>query len=124
MDVPRPRGKRFTTDGQGEGGSISLVVYKDFLDKEGTPQLHGMDITPYFSKKFWKREIPVWQHLSVGESLGQAKLEGAKRKPRRQANPPRQRLNRPAKPNPPPKRRTTARLRPSATCSKAYSWAR
>ncbi|WP_246598926.1 multicopper oxidase domain-containing protein [Methylogaea oryzae] len=68
----------FTTDGQGEGGSISLVVYKDFLDKEGTPQLHGMDITPYFSKKFWKREIPVWQHLSVGESLGQAKLEGAK----------------------------------------------
>ncbi|TAN46673.1 MAG: copper oxidase [Methylococcaceae bacterium] len=68
----------FTTNGQGEGGSISLLVYKGYADAAGTPELHGMDVSPYFSKKFWKREIPVWQHLSVGESLGMPKMEGVK----------------------------------------------
>ncbi|QFY42631.1 multicopper oxidase domain-containing protein [Candidatus Methylospira mobilis] len=54
--------RAFTTDGQGEGGSISLVVYKDFIDDKGTPKTHGMDLSPYFTKQFWERKLPVWQN--------------------------------------------------------------
>lgn len=54
--------KAFTTDGMGEGGSISLVAYKEFLDEKGTPKVHGMDLSPYFSKKYWERKVPVWQN--------------------------------------------------------------
>jgi hypothetical protein len=53
--------KTFTTDGMGEGGGISLIVYKDYLDENGTPKTHGMDLKPYFTKEFWQRKIPVWQ---------------------------------------------------------------
>ena len=53
--------KAFTTDGAGEGGSISLIVYKSFLDERGIPKTHGMDLKPYFTKQFWERKIPVWQ---------------------------------------------------------------
>jgi len=56
--------RAFTTDGMGEGGSISLVAYRDYLDDKGTPKTHGMDLSPYFSKKFWQRKIPVWQNLA------------------------------------------------------------
>jgi hypothetical protein len=53
--------KAFTTDGMGEGGSISLVVYKEYLDEKGLPKTHGMDLKPYFTKEFWERKVPVWQ---------------------------------------------------------------
>jgi plastocyanin len=53
--------KAFTTNGMGEGGSISLIVYKSYLDEKGIPKTHGMDLTPYFTKEFWQRKIPVWQ---------------------------------------------------------------
>jgi hypothetical protein len=53
--------KSFTTNGMGEGGSISLIVYKSYLDENGTPKTHGMDLKPYFTKEFWERKIPVWQ---------------------------------------------------------------
>jgi hypothetical protein len=53
--------KTFTTDGMGEGGGISLIVYKNYLDENGTPKTHGMDLKPYFTKEFWQRKIPVWQ---------------------------------------------------------------
>jgi manganese oxidase len=53
--------KAFTTNGQGEGGSISLIAYKQYLDEKGTPKTHGMDLAPYFSKKFWERKLPPWQ---------------------------------------------------------------
>src|SRR5690606_12062703 len=32
--------KAFTTDGVGEGGSISLIVYKSYLDENGMPKTH------------------------------------------------------------------------------------
>jgi hypothetical protein len=54
--------KAFTTNGMGEGGSISLIAYKQYLDDKGTPQVHGMDLSPYFSKQYWERKIPVWQN--------------------------------------------------------------
>ncbi|BBL75086.1 multicopper oxidase domain-containing protein [Methylomagnum ishizawai] len=53
--------KAFTTDGMGEGGSISLVAYNNYLDDNGTPKTHGMDLKPYFTKEYWQRKIPVWQ---------------------------------------------------------------
>jgi len=73
--------KAFTTDGMGEGGSISLIVYKSFLDENGTPKTHGMDLKPYFTKKYWERKIPVWQDWaddwgSLGEPAAPAVAPG------------------------------------------------
>jgi FtsP/CotA-like multicopper oxidase with cupredoxin domain len=62
--------KAFTTDGMGEGGSISLVAYKDYVDENGTPKSHGMDLKPYFTKEFWERKLPVWQEYMGDGSLG------------------------------------------------------
>ena len=54
--------RAFTTNGQGEGGSISLVAYRDFVDENGVLKVtHTMDLKPYFTKEFWQRKIPVWQ---------------------------------------------------------------
>lgn len=62
--------KAFTTDGVGEGGDISLVVYKGYLDEKGIPATHGMSLEPYFSKDFWKRNYPIWQDYDAWRSLG------------------------------------------------------
>ncbi len=62
--------KSFTTDGVGEGGDISLVVYKDFLDEKGIPKAHGMSLAQYFTKGFWQRNYPVWQDYDAWRSLG------------------------------------------------------
>ncbi len=69
--------KAFTTNGMGEGGSLSLIAYKSFLDEKGTPKTHGMDLSPYFSKKYWERKIPPWQNW--GDDWGSLGLpaEGA-----------------------------------------------
>lgn len=53
--------KTFTTDGMGEGGSISLIAYAGYIDENGAPKTHGMDLKPYFTKEYWQRKIPVWQ---------------------------------------------------------------
>ena len=62
--------KAFTTDGVGEGGDISLVVYKDFIDEKGIPAAHGMSLAPYFSQEFWQRKYPIWQDYDAWKSLG------------------------------------------------------
>ena len=62
--------KAFTTNGMGEGGSISLVAYKDYVDENGTPKSHGMDLKPYFTKEYWERKLPVWQDHMADGSLG------------------------------------------------------
>jgi len=62
--------KSFTTNGTGEGGDISLVVYKDFLDEKGIPKAHGMSLAPYFTKAFWQKNYPVWQDYDAWRSLG------------------------------------------------------
>lgn len=53
--------KSFTTNGMGEGGSISLIAYSNYVDENGTPKAHGMDLKPYFTREYWERKIPVWQ---------------------------------------------------------------
>lgn len=67
--------KSFTTDGVGEGGDISLVVYKDFLDEKGIPKAHGMSLAQYFTKGFWQRNYPVWQDYDAWRSLGLPDLQ-------------------------------------------------
>ncbi|MDD5275312.1 MAG: multicopper oxidase domain-containing protein [Methylovulum sp.] len=67
--------KSFTTDGHGEGGDISLVVYKGFVDEKGIPSAHGMSLAPYFSKSVWKGQYPIWQDYDKWHSLGLPDLQ-------------------------------------------------
>lgn len=62
--------KSFTTNGIGEGGDISLVVYDGFIDDKGIPASHGMSLAPYFTKEFWKGKYPIWQDYDAWQSLG------------------------------------------------------
>jgi hypothetical protein len=62
--------KAFTTNGTGEGGDISLVVYKGFIDERGIPESHGMSLAPYFTKGFWQKNYPIWQDFDTWRSLG------------------------------------------------------
>jgi len=68
--------KSFTTNGLGEGGDISLVVYKGFVDEKGIPASHGMSLAPYFSKSFWQKNYPIWQDYDAWHSLGLPDLKG------------------------------------------------
>lgn len=70
--------KSFTTNGIGEGGDISLVVYKKFLNEQGIPSLHGMDLSPYFTKEFWQGKYPIWQDYDKWQSLGVPESEKSK----------------------------------------------
>jgi len=67
--------KSFTTNGHGEGGDISLVVYKDFLDEKGIPKAHGMSLAPYFTKSLWQGKYPIWQDYDAWRSLGLPDLQ-------------------------------------------------
>ena len=69
--------KSFTTNGVGEGGDISLVVYDGFLDEKGIPKSHGMSLAPYFTKGLWKRNYPIWQDYDEWRSLGLPDLKAA-----------------------------------------------
>jgi hypothetical protein len=69
--------KSFTTNGIGEGGDISLVVYKDFIDEKGIPKSHGMSLAPYFAKGMWKGNYPIWQDYDEFRSLGLPDLKAA-----------------------------------------------
>jgi FtsP/CotA-like multicopper oxidase with cupredoxin domain len=63
--------KAFTTNGIGEGGDISLVVYDGFMDDRGIPMSHGMSLAPYFTKEYWKKgSYPIWQDYDEWRSLG------------------------------------------------------
>jgi FtsP/CotA-like multicopper oxidase with cupredoxin domain len=62
--------KAFTTNGVGEGGDISLVVYDGFVDDKGIPKSHGMSLAPYFSKELWQAKYPIWQDYDAWHSLG------------------------------------------------------
>lgn len=69
--------KAFTTNGVGEGGDISLVVYDGFLDEKGIPKSHGMSLAPYFTKGMWKRDYPIWQDYDEWRSLGLPDLKAS-----------------------------------------------
>jgi len=62
--------KSFTTNGLGEGGDISLVVYKGYVDEKGIPKAHGMSLAPYFAKAMWQGKYPLWYDYDAWHSLG------------------------------------------------------
>lgn len=70
--------KSFTTNGIGEGGDISLVVYKGFIDSRGIPEVHGMSLAQYFTKEFWQGKIPAWQDYDTWKSLGLPEIKTSK----------------------------------------------
>jgi len=72
--------KSFTTNGVGEGGDISLVVYKGYADERGIPQVHGMSLAPYFTKEFWQGKYPMWQDYDAWKSLGLPEIRAQKEK--------------------------------------------
>lgn len=72
--------KSFTTDGIGEGGDISLLVYKNYLNDKGIPEVHGVSLAPYFTKEFWEGKYPVWQDYDKWKSLGLPEIRATKEK--------------------------------------------
>ncbi|MCQ8118374.1 multicopper oxidase domain-containing protein [Methylomonas rosea] len=70
--------KSFTTNGIGEGGDISLVVYKGFSDEKGIPKVHGMSLAPYFTREFWQGKYPAWQDYDAWKSLGLPEISNKK----------------------------------------------
>lgn len=49
-----------TTDGIYPGGHISSIVFESFLGENGMPKTQGVDITPFFTSEFYKKQYPVW----------------------------------------------------------------
>lgn len=65
------REKGITTDGMSEGGSMSMIAYKSYLDDIGLPKVaHGIDLSVYFTKEYYERRLPIWQDLDEAGSLG------------------------------------------------------
>ncbi|GJL74669.1 MAG TPA: multicopper oxidase domain-containing protein [Nitrosomonas sp.] len=67
------REKGITTDGMSEGGSMSMIAYKSYLNELGLPKVaHGIDLSVYFTKEYYQRKIPIWQDIGQNGSLGAA----------------------------------------------------
>ncbi len=49
-----------TTDGVYPGGNISSIVFESFLGPNGMPKSQGVDVSPFFTKEFYKKQYPVW----------------------------------------------------------------
>lgn len=64
--------RAFTTDGMHPGGSMGAIVYRSYLDEHGWPKTQGVDWTPFFSPRYYKREIPVWTTYDPTGMLGEA----------------------------------------------------
>ena len=55
-----------TTDGIGPGGNISAIVYKEYLQESGWPNTLGVSMDKYFTKAYYRREVPVWEDYAPG----------------------------------------------------------
>ncbi|MGR9107253.1 MAG: multicopper oxidase domain-containing protein [Gammaproteobacteria bacterium] len=64
--------KGVTTDGRSPGGDISLIGYRAFLEKDGTPKLQGMPIDSLLDPQYYAGKIPVWGDSAAGKQLGLA----------------------------------------------------
>ncbi len=58
--------KAVTTDGIGPGGHISAIVHDEFLGADGWPLTAGVNWDPYFTKSYYRRQVPVWQAYAPG----------------------------------------------------------
>jgi hypothetical protein len=64
--------RAFTTDGMHPGGSIGAIVSRSYLDEHGWPKTQGVDWTPFFTPRYYQREIPVWTTYDETGALGEA----------------------------------------------------
>jgi FtsP/CotA-like multicopper oxidase with cupredoxin domain len=55
-----------TTDGIGPGGNISAIVYDSYMSEEGWPRTLGVPYDPYFTKAYYRKEVPVWESYAPG----------------------------------------------------------
>jgi len=62
----------FTTDGIHPGGSATAIVYRSYLNENGWPKLQGVDWTPFFTKEYYERKVPVWTTYDEPGMLGEA----------------------------------------------------
>ena len=67
-----------TTDGIYPGGNISSIVFQSFLGKNGMPKLQGVDVTPFFTAEFYKKQYPVWTLSDDNKHYGEAYIAGNK----------------------------------------------
>ena len=58
--------KGVTNDGLGPGGNISAIVYEEYLQEDGWPRTQGVDLKQFFTKAYYRKEVPVWESLSQG----------------------------------------------------------
>lgn len=64
-----------TTDGIYPGGNISSIVFESFLGPNGMPKTQGVDITPFFTAEFYKKQYPVWTLSDDKKHYGEAIAE-------------------------------------------------
>ncbi|MDH4048823.1 MAG: multicopper oxidase domain-containing protein [Gammaproteobacteria bacterium] len=58
--------KGVTNDGIGPGGNISAIVYADYIDDSGWPKTQGVPWNQYFTKEYYRKEIPIWESYAPG----------------------------------------------------------
>lgn len=63
--------RAFTTNGIHPGGSATAIVYRSYLNDNGWPKMQGVDWTPFFSPKYYQREVPVWATYDEPGMLGE-----------------------------------------------------
>ena len=47
-------------------------MYESFLGEAGQPKTHGMDWTPFFTKEYYQRKVPIWGGMDDAGLLGEA----------------------------------------------------
>ncbi|MFB6346599.1 MAG: multicopper oxidase domain-containing protein [bacterium] len=52
------------SDSISPGGNVSAIVYERFLNDTGMPQVLGVNMDKYFTKEFYRGELPIWSFSS------------------------------------------------------------
>jgi FtsP/CotA-like multicopper oxidase with cupredoxin domain len=60
-----------TTNGMMPGGDVAAIVYESFLGEDGMPMAQGVDLAPYFTDAYYRREVPVWVASDPEGRLGE-----------------------------------------------------
>jgi len=52
--------RAITTNGIAQGGNISQIVYRKYLNKNAMASVEHEDLSPYFSPEYSKGNLPTW----------------------------------------------------------------
>ena len=61
-----------TSDGMSPGGNIAVLVFKEFLNDEGMPNIREEPLNKLFNKNYYAKQIPVWDMGKFKQLLGEA----------------------------------------------------